>query len=183
MVLLEQTGKATGLALARDGGVFVVGVGEATGETGQLRVMRLAADGSELWNQLLADTYGDTLDNDSDVLARVFPPTPGGDELTVVYSLRKLNKVMMTSVKSGPYVHRVSASNGATIDVDDELSLSFRSLRGVEMPDPDTLLLSGEREDNIWYQRGTRDGAAWLPAWDRRWRSRQDSQENHRTPA
>jgi hypothetical protein len=34
------------------------------------------------------------------------------------------------------------------------------------MPDADTLLLSGERDDNIWYQRGARDGTAWLPAWD-----------------
>lgn len=161
-LVLADAGKATGVALAADGGAYVVGVTDVAPT--QLRAQRLAPDGDVVWNRELAGTHGGTLDDDTDVWARAFLADPAADELLVVYSLRTQTG-MDPSVKRGPYVHRIATADGGSIDLRDELIASYRSIRGVAMPADNSLLFAGEREDNIWYQSATREGSAWTPAW------------------
>ncbi len=157
-VVLADAGKATDLALAPDGGVFVVGVTDVA--PFELRVRRLGPDGAVRWSHVLAETHSTGIDDDTDVWARVFVHGPA-DELVVLYTRR----MSEGSVKLGPFVHRVSASDGASLDLRDDLARSYHSLRGATMADTDALLLAGERQENIWYQRATRSGDTWATQW------------------
>ncbi|WAS95644.1 hypothetical protein [Nannocystis punicea] len=157
---LAIRGKATGVALADDGGAYVVGF---TSEVPlELRALRLDDAGEVGWSHAVDGTESPSVDDDTDLWARLF--VHQADELVVVYSRRDPDDVTIT-VKTGPHVRRLAAEDGAVIGEADELALQTQSLRGVSMPDAKTMLLAGERQDDVWYQSAALLGGVWSPAW------------------
>jgi hypothetical protein len=163
VVLLER-GKATGVALAADGDVFVVGIKAAGDTPSDVRATRLSPTGEARWTASLAETDNAQIDDDTDLWAHAFMPDPAGELLTVVYSLRTLNDDAV-SVKFGPYVRDVNVTDGTLRPLDDGLVGYYQSLRGVVMRDAKSMLIAGERQDNLWYQYATRSTGAWTPVW------------------
>lgn len=163
VVLLER-GKATGLAVAADGDALVVGVKATDDAPSAIRATRLSPTGEPRWTAGLADTDNAQIDDDTDIWARAFLVDPAGELLTVVYSLRTVNETDV-SVKFGPYVREVNATDDTLRPLDDGLVGYYQSLRGVVMRDAKTLLIAGERQDNLWFQYATRSTGAWTPVW------------------
>lgn len=154
----SDSGKATGVVLGPDGATYVVGV--TSSDPYELRLKRLRADGAEDWTVVVAATdLGNTAfaDRDTDIWARVFLD---GDELIVAHSQRK----DAVSEQDGVYIQRFALAGGS-LGASDVLVVPDRSLRGAVMPGAGELLLAGETDDNVWYQRVTRTGDAWTPKW------------------
>lgn len=157
---LGLPGKATAVALADDGGAFVAGFTSAAPL--ELRALRLDAAGEQVWSHAVDATASPSVDDDTDLWARLF--VPAADELLVVYSRRDPDDQTVT-VKSSPHLRRVAIDGSGVVGEADELALQIHSLRGASMPDAKTLLLAGERQENIWYQRAASIGGVWSPAW------------------
>lgn len=158
-VALADSGKATGVALAADGTAYVVGA--TSTDPWELRIKRLAPTGEEVWSERVAtiEFAGEAFpDRDTDVWARVFL---AGDELTVVHSQRK----PPDSEQDGVYVQTFAAETGASRVLSGLLVVADRSLRGAAAPGAGELVIAGETDDNVWYQRVTREGDSWSAAW------------------
>lgn len=156
---LADSGKATGVALAADGTAYVVGV--TSTDPWELRVKRLSPTGEEVWSERVATIeFGGMsyADRDTDVWARVFL---AGDELTVVHSQR----MGMESEQDGVYVQTFAADDGTSRVTSTALVTADRSLRGAAAVNAGELLIAGETDENVWYQRVTRDGDAWSAEW------------------
>ncbi len=71
------------------------------------------------------------------------------------------------TVGSSPHLRGEWAIDGSGVvgEADELARLQIHSLRGASMPDGKTLLLAGERQENIWYQRAASLGGVWSPAW------------------
>ena len=164
VVLKDDRGKATGLALTADGAVLVAGVGVADGDPAAIAVRLLSASGEPGWRSELADTENATLDDDTSLWARPFLHDPAGDELMVVYT-RRINNAELVPVETGPFIHHLAVADGGVRPVDDDVIAYYQAIRGVARPDADTLLFAGERKDNIWYQRATLSDEVWTATW------------------
>jgi hypothetical protein len=154
--LYPFSGKPTGLAVAPDGTIYLAGVSSSGALL--LSVRQIHPDGTPGWVNDDNETAGGSSDHDTDIWLRAFLD---GDELVVVYSERTL----ADNNQDGPYVATFAAANGDIVGTSTLAASLDRSLRGASMVDAGTMLVAGENDENLWYQRLDRAGTDWDPAW------------------